>query len=64
MSIDATRIEKVEVQVSFPAVQGHRLSSGGTTTEVRHVLREKDARELMHALASALGYTCTPKSTA
>ena len=50
MSADASRIEKVEVSFSFRGI-GQRGEGVAT---------EKDARDLMHALATALGYTCTP----
>ena len=58
MSVDATRVERVDVDVSVPVrvwpedriYVAHKLT-----------FKEKDARDLMHALAGALGYDAVPK---
>lgn len=56
MSIDVSRIEKVEVSVTVPVIHADVRSA-----QLAAILRERDAKELMHALALALGYLVTPQ---
>lgn len=63
MSIDASRIEKVEVEFTVPVVEAS--VEGARTirnTSAYLVLREKDAITLAHSLAGSLGYELVKRS--
>lgn len=57
MSIDVSRIEKVEVAVSMQVVNGRVQGN-----QLDATLREVDARDLMHEIAMALGYDAVKRA--
>jgi len=57
MSVDATRTEFVMVEARVQVAVGNGLS---TVQNLKW--NERDARDLMHALANALGYDAVPRT--